>query len=139
MTGESEPYQAAARPKMRVIAFGAVLGAALVAALATDALAKCDKPPMPWKFGGNLTTTWRSTEGSVCTTTSNHPQNIEKIKIISKPQHGVAGRDGPFGVAYKPDAGYRGSDTFVYLVTSNSNFRKGAGWVAKITVLVKVE
>lgn len=102
-------------------------------------LAKCTHPPIPWKFGHNITTTWHTSEGSVCVTTSNHPDHIDKIEVASKPQHGTAGKDGPYGVAYKPDSGFRGSDEFVYVVTSNSHYRKGAGRTAKVTVVVVVE
>lgn len=117
----------------------AIFCAALGVTLPAGALAKCAHPPIPWKFGHSIATTWRTNEGSVCQSTSTRPEHISKIEITSKPRHGTAGKDGPYGVAYKPDSGFKGSDTFVYVVTSNSNYRKGAGRVAKVTVLVVVE
>jgi hypothetical protein len=117
----------------------AIIGFIFVNVPPSTALARCTHPPIPWKFGGNITSTWRATDDSVCTSTSKAPQNIAKIEIASKPQHGVAGKNGPFGSHTSRPPGYKGSDSFVYTVTSNSNYRKGAGWVAKITVLVIVE
>lgn len=81
---------------------------------------------------------WVTDDKSVCTMTMHSPDHIAKIEIDSKPQHGVAGRSGPFGVAYKPEPGFHGSDTFTFAVTSNSNYRKGAGRVGRFTVFVTV-
>jgi hypothetical protein len=110
-----------------------------VLAIPSIAAAKCTKPPMPWKFGGSLSSTWRTTEDSVCQTTSNHPENIASIEIDAKPKNGIAGKNGPYGVAYKPNPGFRGSDVFSYSVTSNANYRRGAGLVARVTVYVIAE
>jgi hypothetical protein len=70
---------------------------------------------------------------------SYYPQNIAKIEIVSRPQHGIAGRSGPYGVAYKPNAGFHGTDAFAYDVISNSNYREGAGLVAHINVDLIIE
>jgi len=139
MTGKLRLSGPADGPRWWVRIFGTFLGAAIVATFATDAWATCTKHRTHWSFGKNTSVNWRTSGGSVCLSTTSRPQNIEKIEISSKPQNGIAGRNGPFGVAYKPNAGYRGSDAFVYMVTSNSNYRKGAGWTAKITVFVTVE
>jgi hypothetical protein len=103
------------------------------------AYAACKHPPIPWRFGQQVSTTWRTDGKSVCTSTSNHPEHIERIEIESKPQHGIAGKNGPLGVAYKPDSGFHGLDNFVFAVTSNSTYRKGPGMIARVTVLVIVE
>jgi hypothetical protein len=116
--------------------FVVVLALSAIPAMAS---AKCAHPPIPWKFGGSISSSWRSTDGSVCVSTSNHPNHIASIEITSKPSNGVAGKNGPFGVAYKPNPGFRGSDAFSYAVTSNAQYRKGAGMVAHVTVYVSVE
>lgn len=103
----------------------------------TAVYSACKHEAIPWKFGKQVSTTWQTDDKSVCKTANNRPQHIEKIEIVSKPQHGIAGKDGPFAVAYKPEEGL--SDSFVYAVTSNSAYRKGAGLIARVTVLVIVQ
>jgi hypothetical protein len=100
------------------------------------AFAKCEHPKIPWAFGRTISSTWRLTGGGTCTSTNNHPENIEKIEIESKAKNGIAGKSGPFAVAYQPNPGFTGSDVFSYAVTSNANYNKGPGWVARVTVYV---
>lgn len=104
----------------------------------SDAEARCRHPRIGWQFGKSTTTLWSTDEDSVCTSRSLYPDTIERIEILSKARHGMAGTSGPYSVAYKPDHNYRGSDTFSYSVISNSNARKGAGQVARVTVFVEV-
>lgn len=66
----------------------------------------------------------------------NNPQYIASIEIENKPAHGLAGRNGPFGVAYQPNPGFKGIDDFTYKVTSNSEYRKGPGWTARVHVRI---
>jgi hypothetical protein len=100
------------------------------------AYAKCSHPPIPWGYGRSITTAWHITDGSICVTTSSFPEHIARIDIVSKPKHGIAGKSGPLAVAYKPNPGFKGGDAFSYDVTSNSNWKRGAGWVAHVTVFV---
>jgi hypothetical protein len=102
----------------------------------TLAEARCTHPGIPWVFGSKTSSTGWITEGSVCTSTNFHPENIGSIEIVSKPRNGIAGKSGLFGVAYKPNPGFKGSDAFTYAVTSNAHYRRGAGLVAYITVYV---
>lgn len=119
--------------------------AAIVAALISSPLAistadaACHHPPMPWHFDQSFSSTWRTDDQSVCTSTNYHPENIARIEIVSRPHHGIAGKNGPYGVAYKPEPGFHGSDAFTYVVTSSGNWRGGAGHVANVTVFVIVE
>jgi hypothetical protein len=93
-------------------------------------------PPIPWTFGSSISSTWRITEGSSCGSTSNHPDHIARIEIEARPKNGIAGKSGPSVVAYKPNPGFKGSDSFSYAITSNANYRGGAGMVAHVTVYV---
>jgi hypothetical protein len=103
------------------------------------ALANCSHPPLPWRYGSTLSQTWVSTAGSICSSRSNHPENIASITIVTRASHGIAGRSGPDLVAYKPNPGFKGTDYFEYAVTSNSNYREGAGLVAHVRIDVVVE
>jgi hypothetical protein len=105
----------------------------------SEAHAACRHDRMPWRFGETMASVWVTDDKSVCTSTHSHPENIAKIEFESKPQHGIAGKSGPYAVAYRPNAGFHGSDTFTYAVTSNSNAHRGAGRVARITVFVTVQ
>jgi hypothetical protein len=109
---------------------------ALCASMPTATWAKCEHPPVPWSFGSSISSTWRITDGTACASTSLHPENIAKIEIEARPKHGIAGRNGPFGIAYKPKPGFKGTDTFSYAVMPNANYRNGAGGIARVTIHV---
>ena len=94
---------------------------------------------MLWQFDQAYDAIWVTDGRSICTSVHTYPENIQKIEITDKPRHGVAGTSGPFGIAYKPQPGFQGSDSFSYAVTSNANYKGGAGHVARITVLVTVQ
>ena len=105
----------------------------------SNAFAVCTHPPIPLAYGSAMNSEWRITDGSSCGSTSNHPEWIGDIVIAAKPSHGVAGRAGKDGVAYQPAPGFKGTDRFVYVVTSNSNWRGGAGQRATVNVTVVSE
>jgi len=112
-------------------AFAILIGSTVLAA------AKCEHPPIPWKFGkGAVNSVWTITDGSSCSSSSNRPQHIQDIEVVTKPKFGIAGRDGPNGVAYQPNPGFKGEDAFSYKVTSNADYRKGAGLTALVHVKV---
>ena len=119
----------------------AFVTAALLALLVgpvSSAEARCRHPPVAWKFGQTVSSLWSTDEEAVCISRNLYPDQIEKIQIVSKPQHGTAGAAGGDSVAYKPNWGYRGSDAFTYIVISNGNTEKGAGRVARVNVFVEV-
>jgi hypothetical protein len=103
----------------------AIIVAVLSVTLPASALAECDRPFINWGWGVTVNSTWHTSGGSVCVVTFRWPEYNAKIDIASKPKHGMAGKDGPFGVAYKPNPGYRGRDDFVFRITSTSGFRVG--------------
>jgi hypothetical protein len=103
------------------------------------ALADCAHPPIPWTYGGTVSSTWVTTNGAICKSHNLHQENIASIQMVTKASHGIAGRAELFAVAYKPNPGFKGSDFFEYAVTSNSNYRRGAGLVAYVKVYVIVE
>jgi len=120
----------------KAIAIVSLIGS--LAASIAGAEARCRHPPTQWRFGQTVSTLWSTDEESVCTSRNLYPDHIEKIQIVSKPKHGTAGAAGSDSVAYKPNWGYRGSDTFAYIVISSSNAKSGAGRVARVNVFVEV-
>ncbi|MCX7308990.1 MAG: hypothetical protein NTZ72_14025 [Afipia sp.] len=114
-----------------------ILALSFLSISSTLAAAKCEHPPIPWSFGRDaIRSAWRITDGSACSTRMNHPEHIAGIEIENKPKNGIAGRDGPYGVAYQPNNGFKGTDDFSFKVISNSRYRKGAGWVGRVHVRV---
>jgi hypothetical protein len=109
-----------------------------VMTISSAAFARCEHEKTAWQFGRSFTGIWR-TNGTICTSTSNHPENIAQIVVVRKPSHGIAGRNGPYGIAYKPNPGFKGADYFEYHVISNGNHRRGAGQVARVAINVIVE
>jgi hypothetical protein len=98
----------------------------------------CKHPPVHWRYGGSFSSTWFVSQDGVCMSTNNHPDDVSYIKITSPASHGIAGKNGPFGIAYHPSPGFKGSDTFAYTVTSKAD-SKYHGQIATISVYVIVE
>jgi len=122
--------------QFRIVALFATLSALL--APISAAHANCRHPPTGWRFGQTVSTLWTTDGEAVCIARNIHPENIEKIQIVSKPRHGTAGAADTDSVAYKPNWGYRGSDTFTYVVISNGNAKNGAGQIARVNVFIEV-
>jgi len=97
-----------------------------------------EHPPTEWRYGQQFSQTWR-TNGDVCTSISRHPEQIYEIRITEQAKHGVSGKNGQYGIAYKPTPCFQGTDSFSYVVISNSTFRDGAGLVATVNITVMVE
>ena len=68
----------------------------------------CKHPAVHWRYGGSFSSTWFVSEGGVCISTNKHPDDVAYIKITSPASHGIAGKDGPFGIAYHPTPGCKG-------------------------------
>ena len=49
------------------------------------------------------------------------------------------GKSGLFGLAYKPNPGFKGTDSLAFAFVSNSSWRGGAGQVANVRITVIVE
>jgi hypothetical protein len=126
------------RSRPAVVTSGAVCVGLLMTASLDPAYATCQHPPTKWAYDQKLSQTWYS-DGDICTDIANFPQSIAEIKITARPKHGVAGKNGPFGVAYRPDAGFKGTDSFGYVVISNAGYRGGAGRRADVTITVVVQ
>ncbi len=104
----------------------------------SGAQAKCKHEPSHWRFGKTVSVLWSTDEEAVCTARNIHPEKIERIEIASKPKHGSAGVAGTESIAYKPNWGYRGRDTFTYVIRSSANAKNGAGQIARVNVFVEV-
>jgi hypothetical protein len=115
---------------------GLALG--LLIASAIPALASCERPHIPWRYGQSVSST-RHTDGAVCTDVPNERQYIAEIRITGRPQHGTLGKAGLVGLAYKPDPGFKGTDTLSFAFVSNNSWRRGPGQIANGSVTVIVE
>jgi hypothetical protein len=114
------------------------LALGLLMASSVPALASCDRSHIPWRYGQSVSSVWH-TDGTVCTDVPNEHQYIAAIQITERPKHGVLGKAGLFGLAYKPDPGFKGTDTLSLAFVSNSSWRGGAGQVANVSITVIVE
>ena len=81
---------------------------------------------------------WR-TDGAVCTDVPREHQYIAEIRITGRPQHGVLGKAGLFGLAYRPAPGFKGTDTLSFAFVSNNKWEGGAGQVANVNITIIVE
>ena len=107
--------------------------AVLLVALPAVAQGNCHER-VHWTFGRSTTSTWHVSGGAACSMTNTRPQHIAKIDIDSNAKNGVVGKSGPFGVVYKPNFGFKGSDSFSFSITSNESYDKGAGYVAHVLI-----
>jgi hypothetical protein len=62
--------------------FGAALG--LLIASSAPAWARCERSHIPWRYGGQVSSVWR-TDGTVCTDVPNQHQYIAQIRITERP------------------------------------------------------
>ena len=85
-----------------------------------------------------MSSVWR-TDGAICTDVPNEHQYIAEIRITERPKHGMLGKAGTFGLAYKPDPGFKGTDLLSFAFVSNSTCRGGAGQVANVSITIIVE
>jgi hypothetical protein len=116
--------------------FGLALG--LLIALSAPAWARCERSHISWRYGQQVSSVWR-TDGAVCTDVPNEHQYIAAIQITGRPQHGILGKAGTFGLAYKPNPGFKGTDSLAFAFVSNSAWRGGAGQVANVSITIIVE
>src|SRR5947199_3091384 len=117
-------------------ALGLALGLLIVSSV--PALARCERSHIPWRCGQSVSSVWH-TDGAVCTDVPNEHQYIAAIQITERPKHGVLGKAGLFGLAHKPDPGFKGTDTLSFAFVSNSSWRGGPGQVANVSITVVVE
>jgi hypothetical protein len=117
-------------------AFGLVLGL-LIASMA-PAWARCERGHIPWRYGQQVSSVWH-TDGAVCTDVPNEHQYIAQIRITERPQHGILGKAGTFGLAYKPNPGFKGTDSLSFAFVSNNSWQGGAGQVANVSITIIVE
>ncbi len=52
--------------------------------------------------------------------------SVSSLKIISAPQHGVATAPSRSNITYQSQSGYKGIDTFVFVITGKNAERSGA-------------
>ena len=122
--------------RVRNATLGLALG--LLIASSIPALARCERSHIPWRYGQQVSSVWR-TDGAVCTDVPNEHQYIAAIQITERPKHGVLGKAGLFGLAYKPDPGFKGTDTLSFAFVSNNTWHGGPGQVANVSITVIVE
>ena len=116
--------------------FGIAFGLSILAS--APALARCERSHIPWRYGESVSSVW-TTDGAVCQDVPNEHQYIAAIRITQRPKHGVLGKAGLFGLAYKPDPGFKGTDTLAFAFVSNSTWRGGAGLIANVSITVVVQ
>jgi hypothetical protein len=116
--------------------FGLALG--LLIASSAPTLARCERSHISWRYGQQASSIWH-TDGAVCTDVPNEHQYIARIRITKRPKHGILGKAGTFGLAYKPNPGFKGTDSLSFAFVSNNSWRGGAGQVANVSITVIVE
>jgi hypothetical protein len=86
-----------------------------------------------WHFGETRTLTWHSSGGSICATELAPASTTEmsNLRIAHRAAHGLAALSGLTGIAYRPQDGFKGQDSFSFSFS-------GTGSQSRGTTLVKV-
>jgi hypothetical protein len=112
-----------------------VLGLLLV-----SSVANADCPSVRWNFRlGQETSTSRVTDGTPCffhMTDIDGNGAIYGIEIATRPKNGTALASGRSMVVYKPKAGFKGEDSFVFELVGKLN---GTPTSARVRVSVTVK
>ena len=118
-----------------IFALGVV---ASVVAFASTAEAACSASNWNFIFGQE-TTTSRETDGAPCAfrvTNVGGNGAVYGVNIAVPPRHGSASTSGRAGVIYRPQAGFKGEDIFVFELVGKLN---GAPISAKVRATVTVK
>lgn len=117
---------------------GFALVACLLSLTPQDAFAKCRKAPFNFNFGVETATTMELYDGEPCSINIRAGSRtiLYGVTVSTKPQHGSAGTNDRYSIAYVPQAGYRGSDVFVFTVIGDmGSMGKGTASV-RVNVIV---
>jgi hypothetical protein len=123
---------------MRNTALGLIILIALLPA-STSSLAFCRNPGLGrWHFGEARRLNWHSTGGDTCAVElSPDPRTqMANLRISARARHGLAARSGLTGIAYKPNEGFKGVDTFSFSFSGIGPETRG---VTTVQVTVKVD
>jgi len=117
------------------------VGLLIVLAECSASFASCTIQPYRYFFGSDTSTTGTVTGGSTCTTKPGalRGAGLAEIKISEPAKHGVAATNGSVSypeVTYKPKAGYKGPDDFVFAITGGGARLQGT---SKIHVTMDVQ
>jgi hypothetical protein len=84
--------------------------------------AGCRFSAFRFSWGSNTSTNVLVTGGSTCAINlrAGSSSAFQSIRISSRPAHGTAGAASSYSVAYRPNAGFRGSDSFAFTVSGKS-------------------
>lgn len=108
--------------------------------LLASSTANADCPSVRWNFRlGQETTTSRVTDGTPCffrMTDIGGEGAIYGVEIATPPKNGTALASGRSMVVYKPKAGFKGEDSFVFELVGKLN---GTPTSAKVRVTVTVQ
>jgi hypothetical protein len=82
------------------------------------AQAECSRSPFRFDFGvPSVSSQWRMDRDSECTQTIRGAQvEFKQLTIVQRPAHGRAGVYSTFTYAFKPAAGFVGTDHFAVLI-----------------------
>lgn len=123
---------------MRNTALGLIILMAVLPA-STSSLAFCSNPGLGrWHFGEARRLNWHSTGGDTCAVelSPDRRTQMANLRISARARHGLAARSGLTGIAYKPDEGFKGVDTFSF---SFSGIGPETHGVTTVQVTVKVD
>ena|ERR1700719_3165246 len=88
---------------------------------------------------GQTTTAYWTTDGSPCVSNFRlaPTSRYSSLTIVSKPSHGFAGRSGVDSIAYRPNAGFKGDDTFTIRIEGHGKGAPGEG-IAFVQVHIRI-
>jgi hypothetical protein len=102
-----------------------VLGLIVCCLSTTPVRAACNMPRFPVDFGTDISTSMSVSNDSRCEMkfwSGRSGNTFESIRILERPQHGIVAKAEGFpSVAYRPNPGFRGADSFSFIVSGRGN------------------
>ena len=112
---------------------------ALLMMLSKPADAGCRVAGFRFSWGSDTSASMMVTGGSTCAINlrAGASSAFESIRISSRPAHGTTGSSGSYSVAYRPNAGFTGSDSFAFTVTGRGREASSKSTTVRVSVTVQ--
>ena len=116
-----------------------VVAIAMTGATIASARAECVTTPYSFNLGiAEVSSQWRVERDTTCkhdSRSQNGTMSFTRLSVAQRPKHGTVGTYGEFSYAYKPNAGFVGTDSFAVLMKFN---KAGVDGQTLISVSVNV-
>lgn len=103
----------------------------------SSAAPDCRVSAVPLTFGAQADATITMKAGLACPIVVRAGSaSVDKLEILSMPQAGTVAERGRTGVTYRPQAGFKGEDSFIFAMRGRSDAHSGTS-IVRVSVSVR--